>query len=541
MIQSDDQFRENAADVGNPSTDGEATMASDGGTLNSKQDRGDQMLPAKVRAEVFRLFHGEHFTMNGIAEALGIHHDTVKRILKTKNFAKARAERASQLDPYIAFIEEVLRDYPGIRSTRIFQMIKDRGYKGKIGILRQRVAEIRPQPKQAFLPMSTLPAEQAQVDWAHFKSLEIENTTRKLYLFVMVLSWSRAMYAKFCLSMEQAVFHHCHILAFQFLGGVPRGLVYDNLKSVVIERHLQDINFNDNHLEFSSWYRFKNIVAAPRAGWQKGRVERAIRYIRENFFPARQFKDLADANQQLWQWLDETANVRSWPDDRSRFVKDLWLQEKPKLMPLPQTHPTTEVIVDTKSGKVPWVRYDTNNYSIPFELVGKPVTIRATEQKVRVIHEGKQVAEHERSYGKGRKIRDNDHFSRLLEQRSIGSKSTLQSLLVDLIPEAQELIQIMIELGLPLGPNCRKILVLIENHGKDLVQSAIKTAIDKKMPRPNTIAQILAQEEQKRGRRPSLPIKLPDHPGVKGLTSQSHDLTTYDDLVSTPGGSTDDT
>ena len=131
------------------------------------------MLPPETKAEIKRLFFAEHLTMNMIAEKLGVHHDTVKAAIEVERFHPRVVFRTSQMDAYVPFIIKTLEDFPKLRSTRLFQMLQDRGYRGSVQQLRRRVRDLRPKVVRAYLPQTVFAGEQAQVDWGHFGTLAV--------------------------------------------------------------------------------------------------------------------------------------------------------------------------------------------------------------------------------------------------------------------------------------------------------------------------------------------------------------------------------
>ena len=159
--------------------------------------------------------------------------------------------------------------------------------------------------------------EQAQVDWGHFGQLEIGRARRPLMAFVMVLSHSRQIFLRFYLDARMENFLRGHVDAFDALGGVPRVLLYDNLKSAVLERRGEAIRFHPTLLEFAGHYRFEPRPVAVARGNEKGRVERAIRYVRDAFFAARSFTDMDDLNAQAAAWCNGIAADRRCPARRS--------------------------------------------------------------------------------------------------------------------------------------------------------------------------------------------------------------------------------
>ena len=276
------------------------------------------MIPSELRAEIRRLFFAEHWKVNTIAVQLGVHHDTVRRAIEVDRFVSRGKHVPSALDPFIAFVTETLEKYPKLRATRVHEMLVGRGYRGSEVQTRRLVRRLRPTPKgEAYLRLRTLPGEQAQVDWGHFGYVHIGQAKRPLMAFVMVLSWSRAMYVVFTLDATMESFVRGHVEAFEAFGGVPRVLLYDNLKSAVTARQGDRVQFHPRLLELCAHYHYEPRPVAVARGNEKGRVERQIRFLRDRFFAARPFRDVDDLNAQWRRWRDEWAHERPCPGDDS--------------------------------------------------------------------------------------------------------------------------------------------------------------------------------------------------------------------------------
>ena len=159
------------------------------------------MISRDVEAEILRLHHAEKWPVGTIASQLHLHHSIVTRVLSQAGLQpKAIKRRPSILDPYVPFMLEVLTKFPRLRATRLYQMVRERGYRGSVDRLRHVVAGMRPRPAaEAFLRLRTLPGEQGQVDWGHFGKVVIGNAARPLMGFVMVLSYSRQIFLRFYL------------------------------------------------------------------------------------------------------------------------------------------------------------------------------------------------------------------------------------------------------------------------------------------------------------------------------------------------------
>lgn len=489
--------------------------------------QSDEMI-AKIR----HLFYAQHYTMNAIGDSLGIHHSTVKSVLDLAGKPhRTRAVCETLLSPYRTMIEELLDKTPKLRSTRIIQILQDRGYTGGITQVRTLVAELRPKKMRAFLSLNIFPGEQAQVDWASFGSMKVGHSERKLSCFVMTLAYSRATFAVFTFDQTLESFLRCHIWAFDYLGGIPRTTLTDNLKSAVLEREGKSITFNPKYLAMAAHYAFLPKAANVRAGWEKGRVERTIRYVRDNFFAGREFRDLDHANADLRQWLDQVCNVRPWPQDRTKTVFEMWQEEREKLMPKTSADFPTDYVGICTPSKICFVRYDRNDYSAPCEWVGKPLTLVASEARIRLLDGTTELASHERSYGKGERISDPKHFASIRDQRPLAKTRTRRGEFIELIPEAGKFFEKIIDEGRSTGNQTTLLYQYLKTYGKDMVRRAIATAVGRGKCHATYVGQILVTIDRKRKDLPPPPVLVPDHPQVKTSEVNPHELGIYDQII----------
>lgn len=262
-------------------------------------------LSLELQAQILRYYHVEKWRRGTIARQLGVHRDVVFRVLAQSGVPAPGVQRACRIDPYLPFILGTLKTFPTLTAIRLYDMVYERGYRGDRRHFRRMIARHRPRPTaEAYLRLRTLPGEEAQVDWGHFGHLQIGRARRPLMAFVMVLSHSRRVFLRFFQDARMDAFLEGHVLGFTAFGGVPRVVLYDNLKSAVLERQGAAIRFNPALLALAAHYRFEPRPVAVARGNEKGRVERAIRYIRDNFFAARAFKDLDDLNAQATAWCE---------------------------------------------------------------------------------------------------------------------------------------------------------------------------------------------------------------------------------------------
>jgi transposase len=187
------------------------------------------MIPPEQRAEIRRLYYAEHWRIGTIATTLDVHHDTVRQAIEADRFMHPGAQiRPSALDPYKPFVLATLEQYPRLRATRLYEMLRPRGYAGSAVQVRRWVRTVRPAARaEAYLRLETLAGEQAQVDWGNFGAFPVGHARRVLSCFVLVLSWSRAVYARFALDQTLESFLRGHVEAFTALGGAPRTILLE--------------------------------------------------------------------------------------------------------------------------------------------------------------------------------------------------------------------------------------------------------------------------------------------------------------------------
>lgn len=492
------------------------------------------MIPGHLEAEILRLHHAEKWKAGTIAQQLGLHHDVVDRVLKGE--VRLKPERPSKVDAYLPFILQTLARYPKLPASRLYDMCRERGYRGGADHFRHMIARHRPRPAaEAYQRLRTFPGEQGQVDWAHFGKVKIGRAERALSAFLMVLSYSRQIFLRFFLGQQIENFLRGHEAAFAAFGGVPRVLLYDNLKTAVIGR--RDIAFNLNGLTvaFARHYLFEIQPVAVYRGNEKGRVERAIRFVRTSFWPARVWRSLDELNAQADEWCRGRAAERRWPQDTTRTVADAFAEEQPQLRPLPDNPFATEERCAVKIGKTPYARFDGNDYSVPHDLVRRTLEVRATLDLVRVLHQGAVVAEHARSFDRGCLIEDPQHIDRLRKLKSEVRRHRAIDRLAQAAPSSQRLFVQLAERGENLGRMTQLLLDLLDQHGGMRLEQAIREGLAAGVLHYHALRSILERDQRDRGQPPAVIVDLPDDPRVRELAVSPHDLATYDRLLGDAG------
>jgi transposase len=475
-----------------------------------------------------------------IARQLGVHHNTVVRVLASGDQPVATVQRPSMIDPFIPFIHETLERFPRLPATRLYTMACERGYPGSDSHFRHQVALLRPRPRaEAYLRLRTSPGEQAQVDWAHFGQIKVGRAMRRLLAFVMVLSWSRMLFVRFFLDQRMPSFLRGHVEAFAAFAGVPRVALYDNLKSVVLERQGDAVRFHPTIAALASHYCFQPRPTAPARGNEKGRVERAILYLRTGFFAGRTVRDLDRLNEEARAWSLGPAAERRCPSDATLTVREAFEQERAHLLALPRDPFPTEEQIEVKVAKTPYLRFDLNDYSVPHDRVRRTLTVRASLETVRIFDRQKLVASHPRSFSRGEQIEDPEHVRELVKLKRNARHGRGLDRLEQAVPEARELMKRLAERGRNLGSATATFLGLLDLYGSKELSLAAREALAKDSPHPQSVRLILERRARDRSLPPPVAVRLPADPKIRDLAVKPHDLAGYDQL-GTPETDDDD-
>jgi transposase len=489
-------------------------------------------IPPDLEAQILRYHHVEKWRVGTIARQLHVHSGTVTRVLAQAGLPRiGPPARRSQIEPYLPFIHTTLEKFPTLTASRLFAMVRERGYRGGPDHFRHLVACHRPrQPAEAYLRLRSLPGEQAQVDWGHFGHLVIGRARRPLMAFVMVLSWSRRIFLRFFLDARMESFLCGHVAAFAAFNGCARVLLYDNLKSAVLERHGDAIRFHPTLIAFAAHYRYEPRPVAVARGNEKGRVERAIRYVRDSFFAARSFADLDDLNAQAEAWCSGVAADRPCPEQPTLSVRAAFAEELPRLLPLPDNpYPLLERVA-VKVGKTPYVRFDLNDYSLPHTKVQRLLTVLADPHEVRIVAGAQVLACHRRSYDKGAQIEDAAHVEALVANKRAARRHRGTDRLAQVAPASRDLLIRAAERGDNLGAITAALLRLLERYGATELEAAIGDALARGVPHPNAVRLALDHRREQRKELPPVAVDLPAHVKVRDAHVTPHRLEVYDQL-----------
>jgi transposase len=338
-----------------------------------------------------------------IARRLGMNRRTVARLARSEEPPRyRRAPAGSQLDPLEPVLRRLLEEWPQIKAPRLTEILRsDYGYSGSLRLVQARLRRLRPSTPRPAQRTGYRPAQVLQLDWAEMPTRpRLAGRERRVYALVASLPYSGAQTAFFSLEMTLESFLEGHVRAFEWLGGVPRECVYDNLRSVVARRDGEQVVWNPRFLHLRGHYGFHATACTPATPREKGSVEAGVRYVKSGFWPARRFADLRELDEQYGGWRDGTCNRRLHASGRFP-VDERLAEERQALRPLP---PTRFDWSGARSVRVPldgYLRHGRCFYRAPERLVHERVDLRFDRDQVWILHRGREVARYQRSYDEG--------------------------------------------------------------------------------------------------------------------------------------------
>jgi transposase len=479
--------------------------------------------------EIRRLYYAEHWPLGTIARQLGVHEDVVRRVLGRLGPADGPASaKFGLIAPYAAFLHETLERYPTLRATRLYDMIRDRGYAGSVRRLREYVATVRPQPKktEAFIRLDPLIGEQAQIDWAYVGKFPVEGGWRALWAFIIVLAWSRAMWAELVFDLSIHSLLRSLVRAMTFLGGSARQWLFDNAKVVVLERAGDAARFHPLLLDLSGRYCAQLRLCAPRKPNQKGRVERAIRFLRERHLAGRTIRSAEHGNEDLLRFIEQIAHARPHPDFPERTVADCFTEERTRLLPLPSPTPATDQVELVSVDKLAFVHFDKNRYSVDPNYAEHTITLLADDRTVRLLDGEKEIGAHLRSFGIRQIIRARAHQEALVAQKQAARATTGRDRLRAVAPGIDTLVERWVEAGRNIGSMISQTLRLLDLYGDALFAEAVAEIVERGTHDPGALAVIC--ERQRHARALPVPLDIPLAEHVPDRDVIPHDLEIYD-------------
>jgi len=494
-------------------------MAGGENSLRHK-DRASQL------AKVLQLKLVEGKGIRAIHRETGLDRKTVRALLgAAQTAAKKTTPRPSMLDPYEPALRKLVEDCPTIRAPAVLDRLRAQGYQGGVTILRDRLRELRPRPKQeAYLSCSYAPGRMLQIDWADF-GYALPGCARRVSAFVAALAYSRLLFIVFTLSQAMGCFLRCMDAALRFYGGRTLVDVFDNMKTVVLERTGRTVRFHPTFAQYAATRGLAIQACTPRRPTEKPYAERPIGFVRTRFWPGRRFADLFDLNAQAAKWRDDIANNRV--HDETGKVPSLVFknEERHKLGPLLPAFFDTDDLVSTGVSTTSWVDFDRNDYSVPWRLHSQPVLVRANDEQVSIWLGTKRVAVHNRCWGVGEKVEDKSHQQGLLELKPRAAMGMLPPELRGLSGPAEEYFKILAANSRSLRREIQQLVLLSELFGDAHVREALAEVMATGHIGAEYVEYVL---RHKKGLSPGpAPLRL-DNTTLDEIRLRDPDLAAYD-------------
>jgi len=500
------------------------------------------MLTTDQINDLHRLYWSEHWPIRKIERHLHMSWRTIKKYLDAPAQAPAPRQRESKLDPFKTTIAEWLEKDPSVTAAVIEQKLRSLGYHGGHTILREYVHTTRPQlkPSRAFLRMEPPPGERFEVDWGHFGVLDYSGDKRKLYAFALVEAHSRMLYLEFTHSQTFETFVRCHVHAFTALGGVAREIAYDNLATAVAEHDGRLVRFLPRFLAFAREYGFYPKACNLAAGWEKGKVERAIGYARQSFWPLREFTDLHDVNRQVRQWLAEIANQRQHRETRERPIDRFQASALRALPVIPYDYRDKVEALVYKDLRL---HFDGNRYCVPPRFVGRRLTLKADSSSVTIYDRVNEIVSYPRCWRRGQVLGADRFDADLAQLRPAAKRSRAQQRLFAVLDGycSQAMLEAylrdMADTDRALSRQLTELLELVRQYGPEPVADAIEKASAARAFGADYVANILRQQQSPRPTQP--PLRLRD-PRLNDLATDPLSLLQYDAFILDSGKESDD-
>lgn len=486
-------------------------------------------LPDDQTQEIRRLFFAEHWRVGTIAAQLSVHHEAVERVCGLHSVQRVVPLNApSPLRPYHDFLRDQLARYPRLRATRLFHMVRERGYAGTVRSVRVFVRSIRPPPaRQVYLRTEVLPGEQAQIDWMHVGEVPVPGGRRALWAFVMVLAHSRAMWAELVFDLDVWSVRRSLVRACEAFGGSAREWLFDNPKTIVLERAGTLVRFHPSLLDIAGAYHAQVRACGVRRPEHKGKVERAIRYLRDSFFAGRSISSREICNTQLLAWIEQTAHARPHPTQRERTVREVYSEERERLLRLPEVPPSTERVEPLVVDNTASIRFDGNSYSVPPEHAHETRTLAADDAQVRVLDGARVVAVHPRCWGRGQRVEQRAHRVAILRGRDDAQEPTGSARLRAAVPQIDALLAHWIDERRNMGGCVARTMRLLEGYGAEVLQRAVAEMMARGTHDFGALSLLCEQQRRGREREVRPPVQLGAH--VREREVLPHAMEGYDE------------
>ncbi len=442
----------------------------------------------KQWTEIRRRVLVEGVSKSQILEETGMHWRTLEKILthsQPPGYRIRKPRPKPRLGPYLHRIEEILQKEQNQNipkkqrhtAKRIFERLREEGYEGGYTVVKDAVRELKKRSREVFVPLQHNPGE-AQVDYG-YALVKVAGQLRKVAYFVMVLPHSGSHFVMSCERECTETFWEGHVRAFEFFGGVPRRITYDNSRIAItniVGAHRRELT--DGFLQLQSHYLFEEHFCCVRRPNEKGVVEVGVQYARVNFLvPVPEVQDLEELNERLLECCrnDRQRRLRGRPGTK----EDRLTEDQAAFLPLPPSRFDACQKRSTRANSLSLVRFDRNDYSVPSRYAHHPIVAKGYMDRVVLCYETEVAAEHKRCWGKEEVIYNPIHYLAVLEKKP-GALDHARPLVNWNLPECFEVLRRYLERLLDRGKGTReyiRVLRLLEHRSLPQLTRAVEKAL----------------------------------------------------------------
>ncbi|WP_148137115.1 IS21 family transposase [Candidatus Formimonas warabiya] len=378
-----------------------------------------------------RIRYSDGESIRSISKSLGISRQTVKKYCEGSTHPEIR--KTYQREPEVltdnvnAFIlscfkedeDENLKKQKHTAKRIYDRLVVEKKFTGSYSSIRAAVRTLKTErtvPPQSCVPLSYAPGEAVQIDWGE-ATVYLDGQKTKVHTFCGRLCYSCDIFVQVYKAANEETFLEAQQLMFDFFGGIPRRLIFDNAKVAVKEGFGIYAKPQDRYLSFSAHYAFTLDFCNPASGNEKSLVENLVGYSRRNFLvPVPRISDIEELNHKLWNaCISYRENHKV--EHRNHPVKVMYQEEVRFLNTIPRFRFDTSKTAITRVDDFSTVRYEKNNYSVPARYLRKDVTVKGYANSVCILHEGSVIATYSRQYGTGNTEYRLEHYIDLLEKK----------------------------------------------------------------------------------------------------------------------------
>ena len=464
-----------------------------------------------------------------ISTELSIDKKTVQKWLNKDFFMpQERNQKASVLDEHKESIKGMLHrcDYSAVQ---VFQELKTKGYTGGITTVRDFVRSVRISPKKVYGTLDFAKGEVAQVDFGYCGYIYVGSAKRRLYVFSIVLCYSRRKFIKFIMKQNQEHFLKSHQEAFEYFGGIPQKIMVDNCKVTVLKNpKYGSYTLNSAYAEFAKYHGFKISPCGVRKPYEKGRVEKSIDYIKRNFLRGFEVTTLDAVNFAAMNWLNNIANVRIHSTTK-RKPDDMFKEEKEYLISLPVNPYDCGILKNVKSNSQYRIHFEGNRYSVPSLYATSHLAIKIYPEKLLFYYDNDLIARHERCYDSNKDIVDDNHNKEFLKEKLKAREQKELAEFFRIDSNAELFYKELKRLCRPLKKEVKRILALKDIYSRGEIGVVLGDCLELGAVNSSAVENILATK--KRVIKSIHPLHITRNSECLDIKIDKPDLNVYNNLT----------